>query len=119
MSIEPEDLLEDALRSDLPTAETEARLRRRLLGAGIAVGNGIAATTAAAAGSAGAAAKVATLSWGLKVGLAAAVAIPSVGLVWEHSQRAPAPSRATTTVAQVAPAPSQAEPPTPRAPLAA
>lgn len=95
MSIEPEDLLEEALRADLPSQDAEARLRRRLLGAGLAVGNGIAATTAAAAGT-GAVAKAATLSWGLKVGLAAAVAIPSVGLLWEHSQH---PSSAVTATA--------------------
>ncbi len=83
MSIEPQDMLEDALRSDLPTPDAQARIRRRLLAAGLAVGNGV-ATTAAASGAgataAGVATKLAGLSWGLKVGLAAVVTIPTVGL---------------------------------------
>jgi hypothetical protein len=109
MSTEPEDLLEEALRSDLPSKETEARLRRRLLGAGLAVSNGIAATTAAAAGAAGASAtaggatvlvKAATLSWGFKLGVAAAIAIPTVGLWWERSDdSAPAAATPPTAVA--------------------
>jgi hypothetical protein len=85
MSIEPEDMLEEALRNDFPTADTQARVRRRLLAAGLAVGNGVAATTAAAssagaAGVVGTAGKIAGLSWGLKLGLAAMVTIPTVGL---------------------------------------
>ena len=49
MSIEPEDSsLEEALRADLPSRDTEMRLRRRLLAAGLAIGNGVATTTAAA-----------------------------------------------------------------------
>src|SRR5262245_29738567 len=41
ISIEPEDsLLEEAQRRDLPSADTEARLRRRLMAAGVVVGNG-------------------------------------------------------------------------------
>jgi hypothetical protein len=106
---QPEDLLEEALRSDLPSKDTENRLRRRLLGAGLAVGNGLAASTAAASGGAAAAsgsasalAKVATLSWGLKVGLAAAVAIPSVGLLWEHQNRA-SPTTATAASSPTTP----------------
>ncbi len=83
MSIEPEDMLEGALRLDLPTFDAQARIRRRLLAAGVAVGNGVAATAAASgvgAGTVGVGAKLAGLSWGLKVGLAAVVAIPTVGL---------------------------------------
>lgn len=103
MSIETEDAFEEALRSDLPSPDTEARLRRRLAGAGIAIGNGIATTTAAASGSAtatssaGMAAKLLGASWGVKLGLAAAVAIPSVGLWLErdHSAVAAAPSVVT------------------------
>lgn len=90
MSIDSEDSpLEEALRSDLPSDETAARVRRRLLAAGIAVGNGMAVTTAAAGMApgvlAGAAAKVGALSWGVKVGFAAAIAIPTFGLVAERS----------------------------------
>jgi hypothetical protein len=96
MSIDSEDsALEQALRSDLPTDEAAARMRRRLLAAGVAVGNGMAVTTAAAAGSApgfiaGTVAKVSALSWGVKVGFAAAVAIPSLGLLAERATEQPA-----------------------------
>lgn len=85
MSIDNEELLEEALRGDLPTPDVEARMRRRLLAAGVAVGQGVATTTAVAsgAGAAGAAVKAAGLSWGLKLGLAAFVAIPTVGLLLE------------------------------------
>ena len=110
MSIDSEDSpLEQALRSDLPTDETAARMRRRLLAAGIAVGNGMAVTTAAAAGTApgfiaGTVAKVSALSWGVKVGFAAAVAIPSVGLLAERAVHTPpavvAPVRVPAKVAR-------------------
>ena len=102
MSIEPEHTLEEALRGDLPTPDAEARMRRRLVAAGVAVGNGVAASTAAAsgAGAAGVAAKAAGLSWGLKLGLAALVGIPAVGL-WldgrgERGPAAPAVRRIET-----------------------
>lgn len=116
MSIEPEDLLEEALRSDLPSRDREARLRRKLVAAGIAVGNGIATTTAAASGSAlggasgaGLAAKVAGLSWGIKVGLAAAVAIPTVGL-WLERAEPVAPPVAQAPLQQPAVAPNVTTP---------
>jgi hypothetical protein len=100
MSIDSDDSpLEEALRSDLPPDETAARMRRRLLAAGIAVGNGMAVTTAAAGTTpgilAGAAAKVGALSWGVKVGFAAAIAIPTLGLLAERSQQ---PSAAVASV---------------------
>ena len=97
MSIEPGDLLEEALRGDLPTPDAEARVRRRLLAAGVAVGNGVATTTAAgaSAGAASVVVKTAGLSWGLKVGLAALVGIPTVGL-WLDG-RAPQPARSPVT----------------------
>jgi len=115
MSIEPEDsLLEEALRGDLPSPDTEARLRRRLLAAGVAIGNGVATTTAAAgtATSASAAsgliAKTLGLSWGIKLGVAAVVAIPTLGLLLEdRGQRRQGgeaalvtPARASGTSAQ-------------------
>lgn len=131
MSIDSEDFpLEEALRADLPTDETAARLRRRLLAAGVAVGNGMAATTAAAAGTApglvaGAAAKVGAVSWGMKLGLAAAVAIPTVGLLSEHARqepaavvssvRAPAPAESPAPQTQAEPAASAQPSPTPPA----
>jgi hypothetical protein len=111
MSIEPEDsVLEEALRGDLPSSDAEARLRRRLLAAGVAVGNGVATTTAVASGTASAGAsglvtKVAGLSWGLKLGLAAAVSIPTLGLWLDgHAAR-----RAAVQVA-TAPSPARALP---------
>jgi len=113
MSIDNEELLEEALRGDLPTPDVEARVRRRLLAAGVALGHGVAATTAAAsgAGAAGAAVKAAGLSWGLKLGLAAFVAIPTVGLWLEgRGEHAPAASAPVAT-----PAPAQdAQPVTPQ-----
>jgi hypothetical protein len=92
MSIEPEDPLEEALRGDLPTPDAEARVRRRLLAAGVAVGNGVAAGTAAAAGTstAGVATTASGLSWGLKLGVVAFVTIPTVGL-WLDQRSTPTP----------------------------
>jgi hypothetical protein len=113
MSIEPEDVLEEALRGDLPTPDVEARVRRRLLAAGVAVGNGVAAGTAGASvagpGVAGVAVKAAGLSWGLKLGLVAVVGIPTVGL-WldgraSHSSAAPA-----SVVPRAQPAEAKAQP---------
>jgi hypothetical protein len=97
MSMEPEDVLEEALRGDLPTPDVEARVRRRLLAAGLAIGNGMAATTAAgaSAGAASVALKAGGLSWGLKVGLAALVGIPTVGLWLDGG--APPPASAPVT----------------------
>jgi hypothetical protein len=129
MSIETEDAFEQALRSDLPSPDTEARLRRRLVGAGLAVGNGIAATTAAAssattaaASATGVVAKLVGASWGVKLGLAAAVAIPSVGLWLDRDERAAvtipsavvpatAPSAASTPASQRAEVPVAVEAP--------
>jgi hypothetical protein len=121
MSIDPEDsLLEEALRNDLPSPGTEARLRRRMLAAGLAVGNGVAATTAAAGGtaggvaSAGAVAKVLGLSWGVKLGLAAAVAIPTVGVLLEAGTPEPSPRAAVVAPARpsdpIEPSPSKPVP---------
>jgi hypothetical protein len=129
MSIDSDDSpLEQALRSDLPPDETAARMRRRLLAAGIAVGNGMAATTAAAGTApgvlAGVTAKVGALSWGVKVGFAAAIAIPTLGLIAESSQRPSAPGASVPAAApRTAPAPVEgtvgaavvaATPPAPR-----
>jgi hypothetical protein len=94
MSIDPEDMLEEALRGDLPTPDAEARVRRRLVAAGVAVGNGVATTTAAAAGSGATVAKLAGLSWGLKLGLAAVVAIPTVGLLLDGRAERPQAAQA-------------------------
>ena len=127
MSMEPEDVLEEALRGDLPKPDAEARVRRRLLAAGIAVGNGVAATAAAGASGAGAGAasvavKAAGLSWGLKVGIAALVGIPTVGLWLDDG--APPPASAPVIAparpleANPRPAAVEATPTVPRDPTA-
>lgn len=117
MSIEPEDILEQALRGDLPTPATEARLRRRLMAAGVAVGHGVATTTAAAASAGGVAAKLAGLSWGLKLGLAAAVAIPTVGLLLDAEAERPRATEApVVAAARPAPVAAQVVVPSPAAP---
>ncbi|HEY6077587.1 MAG TPA: hypothetical protein VIW29_02215 [Polyangiaceae bacterium] len=90
-----ESLLEDALRDDLPPPHAQARVRRRLLAAGIAVGNGMAVTTAAAAGGtpgvvSGFVGKALAMSWGVKLGVLAVVAIPTVGLLVDSEPSAPA-----------------------------
>jgi len=119
MSIDPEDsLLEQALRHDLPSPDTEARLRRRLLAAGLALGNGVATTTAAAGSAAsgtattGLIAKVVGLSWGVKLGFAAVVAIPTLGL-WLDGPTEHRPQVRPTLVAalptEARPAPQQAQ----------
>jgi len=123
MSIQPEDMLEEALRGDLPTPEAEARVRRRLLAAGVAVGNGMAATTAAASGAgvASVAVKATGLSWGLKLGFAALVGIPTVGL-WLDSRAqssSAAPARVVAPARPVEAKPRATAPATPDAPALA
>jgi hypothetical protein len=88
MSTEPEaSLLEEALRSDLPSKSQEDRLRKRLLSAGILVGPGLlagsaaASTTTAQAGFVGAtAAKLVTSSWLAKLGVASGVTVSTLAL---------------------------------------
>lgn len=76
----------DALRSDLPSAEQSARIKARLAAlaavtaVGLASGSAAASTGAAAAATkagllASAVSRVGALSWGTKVGLAAAVSV--------------------------------------------
>jgi hypothetical protein len=124
---EEQTALEEALQGDLPSPETSTRLRRRLLAAGLAVGNGLAVGTATAAGAtapgvvAAVVGKGLALSWGVKLGALAVVAIPTVGLLVEssanpqlaappaHAAAQPDPLRATersperTTDTRVAP----------------
>jgi hypothetical protein len=122
MSPDSEDTaLEEALRDDLPSAETSARLRRRLLAAGLAIGNGAAASTAAAAAGAGAGVVSKgglALSWGFKLGALAVVAIPSVGLLVESQaepQLAPPPSSVAAPAGKPR-SPERATLPSPAAP---
>lgn len=87
-------LLEAALRDDLPPPGEQARVQRRLLAVGVAVGNGMAVTTAAAAGGAqgavsGFVGKALAMSWGIKLGALAVVAIPTVGLLVDNRPSAP------------------------------
>ena len=88
MSLDNDDsLFEEALRSDLPSADQQDRLRKRLLAVGLSAGSGLAATSTASAAQAGfgatVIAKVAALSWPVTLGLAAAVAAPIVALpIW-------------------------------------
>jgi hypothetical protein len=136
MSTDPEESsLEQALRADLPSEETAARLRRRLLAAGVALGGTAAATTAAAGGAAGNAAAASggasgatwgLASWSAKLGLAAAVAIPAVGLLAERTLREPtvtthpASARASARLERSARPPVHRSPPAPtEAPTAA
>jgi hypothetical protein len=114
MSPDSEDTaLEEALRDDLPSPQTSARVRRRLLAAGLAVGNGLAVTSAAAGATSGVAAGVVgkglALSWGFKLGALAVVAIPTVGLLVESSaepQLAPPPSAAALSHGSRGPSPA-------------
>ena len=88
MSLDNDDsMFEEALRSDLPSADQQDRLRKRLLAVGLSAGSGLAATSTASAAQAGfgatVIAKVAALSWPVTLGLAAAVAAPIVALpIW-------------------------------------
>jgi hypothetical protein len=110
-------LLEEALQGDLPPPGTQARLQRRLLAAGVAVGNGMAVTTAAAAGGApgavsGFVGKALAMSWGIKLGALAVVAIPTVGLLVDSGPSAPrlsAPSPARKSVGNENPRAAQAQ----------
>ena len=84
MTSHDDDLFEQALRADLPSAEQQGRSRKRLLAIGLSAGSGLAATGAAsvaqASWSATLVAKVAALSWPATLALAAAVTAPVVAL---------------------------------------
>jgi hypothetical protein len=87
MSLNDDDsMFERALKSDLPSADEQARLRKRLLAAGLSVGSGLAATSTASAQvgwGATVVAKVLALPWPMTLVLGAAVATPIVALpVW-------------------------------------
>jgi hypothetical protein len=89
MKSDPDDIEElvETLRADLPTERDRARVKARLAGLGVVVGTGLTATKAAASLGAEASAEAAAvgfwsqvtaLSWGAKVGLAAAVSASAV-----------------------------------------
>jgi hypothetical protein len=113
-----DDPLIEALRSDLPSPEREAKLRRQLLAAGLAVAPGVVATTAGAAtagaGTSGASmvlAKLGALSWGAKLGLAAAVALPVASLPTLLGDQPKAPNVATPVALKPAATAEQREAP--------
>ena len=122
MSLNDDDsLFEQALKRDLPSADEQARLRKRLVAAGISVGSGLAATGTASAQvgwGATVVAKVAALSWPMTLLLGAAVATPLVALpVWlspSKVSRPPSNSASVRPVLSAAPAlvapPPAAEP---------
>ncbi len=88
--------LEMALRADLPPQAVEVRLRRRLLAAGLAVGQGVAASTAVASGTGfvGAlTAKLGGLHAAVKLGLVAAVAVPTALTALDSLSAGPGRSR--------------------------
>lgn len=121
MSLNEDDSrFEQALKGDLPSPDEQARLRKRLLAAGLSVGSGLAATSTASAQvgfGATVMAKVAALSWPMTLVLGAAVATPLVALpVWlspsktNRAALAPAPVRgAAPAVPSGAPALSEPE----------
>jgi hypothetical protein len=129
MSLNEEDsIFEQALKGDLPSADDQARLRKRLFAAGISAGSSLAATSAASAQvgwGATLVAKVTALSWPVTLALGAAVATPIVALpIWlspsktHHALSTPAPVRLVPSAAPVGvAAPSAAEPERASAPV--
>ena len=86
----------EALRADLPSPDQQERTRRRLLGAGLAVGSELIALGAAAeqaSASAAVGAKLAALSWTAKLGLAAALTASVAALPLWLAPTANAPQR--------------------------
>ena len=106
-------LFVDALRADLPNAEQQERMRRRLL----ALGSGLATTTAASVAHASWAttlvAKVSALSWPTALLLSAALATPLVAVPFlfgpasPHHSAAPQPVRSNAGAARARLAPDR------------
>lgn len=105
------------LRADLPTAEQQDTMRKRLFAAGLSVSSGLATMSATSVAQGGAAtastasvlSKLGALSWPAKVGLAAALAAPAVGVpLWIAAPSAPRASVATSAPRAVVPAPPHA-----------
>ncbi len=116
MSLQDEDSpFEAALKGDLPSGAEQARVRQRLLGAGISVGSGLAASSAVASAQVGwgatLAAKVGALSLAAKVGLVVAVAAPLIAVpvlrrsAAHHAARESSQARATPSAVAVTLAP--------------
>ena len=97
MSLEDDDSnWVEALRADLPSPDQQERVRRRLLGAGLAVGSELVAMGAAAeqaTASAAIGAKLGALSWTAKLGLAAALTASAAALPLWFAPAARAPQR--------------------------
>lgn len=122
MNPEPEDINElvEALRADLPSERDAARIRARLAGFGVAVGAGLTSAEAlaslagakagASAASTGLVSQLGALSWGAKLGAAAAVSVSLVTVpiivAGGSSEPAPAASTPSRPVALRKPAPA-------------
>jgi hypothetical protein len=106
------DLFTQALRLDLPSTADEARVRAKLVSAGVLAGASVVVPGAAAAATTGGgfAAKLAALPLALKIGASvvavSAAALPVVTSVASSSDTHPAPRSAE--MARVAPAPAGA-----------
>lgn len=100
-----EDPFIDALRGDLPTEHDRARIRARLLAAGVIAGTGLAAPGVAAGGAVatGLLPKLLALPMFAKVGLAATVVGLSAVPVARYTARSVERPPATRSVAQATP----------------
>ena len=117
MKNESDDIHElvEALREDLPSERDAARIRARLAGFGVALGAGLTgsealaslagAKAAASAGTAGLWSQIGALSWGAKLGVAAAVSVSAVSgpliVAKMESNRAPVPAASAARKAAV------------------
>jgi hypothetical protein len=107
------DLFTQALRLDLPSTADEARVRAKLVSAGVLAGASVVVPGAAAAATTGGGfvAKLAALPLALKIGASvvavSAAALPVVASVASSTDTLPAPRAAET--ARVAPAPAGAD----------
>jgi hypothetical protein len=112
MTEEDDDLFVSVLRADLPTDHQQDLMRKRLFAAGLSVSSGLATLSATSAAHGGVAAgaassasllsKLGALSWPVKLGLAAAVAVPAVSVPLWVAERAAAPSTSTSASVNVA-----------------
>jgi len=105
MPNQPEfDPFTEALRQDLPSADDGARVRARLVSAGLIAGAGVVAPGAALATSGGLLAKLGALPMAAKLGASAVVVGVVAVPVLSRGSRDEDSARARTSNAQVAPA---------------
>jgi hypothetical protein len=111
------DALVSALRSDLPSASDERRVRTRLLAAGVGISATLVAPGATASVASALVQKLGALSWVTKVGLAGIAVASAVPAAIEWSSREPLePSTGAVPVAKLTAAPSAANLPAPTQP---